>query len=315
MGTIVLTPGTIIIALLLLLLMVALYVIIGDANDIQRRNNKQKSESLLPTSNSDYNMSRSSSSSIPTNGGNSNNSNHHTNNSAMVRPTAPELLARRKRWFQFGDHRVGVEEHIAGRPLGTVVWDGAIVLAHLLCQNTGTISGGSWRGKRVLELGAGTGLVGIALAMHGADVELTDLPQLQQLMIDNIKLTYNRYVAINREERPTGVCGQLSAHILQWGVHYPRHYTPTKTTTEISTLSSAPALVYDGSLETSNGRSFDVIVGADVLYVDEAIFVALLSTLRAFATDHTIIYLSGARRHQFEQHYLVWYLFLSSNIH
>ena len=51
---------------------------------------------------------------------------------------------------------------------GGVLWEAAIVLADYVGRS------GDWQGKRVLELGAGTGLVAIALAMQGAEVCATD---------------------------------------------------------------------------------------------------------------------------------------------
>jgi len=54
---------------------------------------------------------------------------------------------------------------------GGVLWESAIVLADYVGRNAEIFG---WAGKRVLELGAGTGLVAIALAWEGADVCATD---------------------------------------------------------------------------------------------------------------------------------------------
>eukprot|EP00931_Biecheleriopsis_adriatica_P089776 TRINITY_DN63858_c0_g1_i1.p1 TRINITY_DN63858_c0_g1~~TRINITY_DN63858_c0_g1_i1.p1 ORF type:complete len:437 (-),score=91.99 TRINITY_DN63858_c0_g1_i1:86-1396(-) len=86
----------------------------------------------------------------------------------------PVLLATRSvRMFGGRDvvirqHQRRVEERIG---TGGVVWEAAIVLADYVGRNAEAFS---WKGKRVLELGAGTGLVAIALALEGADVCATD---------------------------------------------------------------------------------------------------------------------------------------------
>lgn len=43
-------------------------------------------------------------------------------------------------------------------------------------------------GRRVLELGAGTGALGIAVAALGGDVVLTDLPDVVPLTRQNVQL-------------------------------------------------------------------------------------------------------------------------------
>lgn len=57
------------------------------------------------------------------------------------------------------------------RPYGIVLWPAAIALAHALASR-------ALAGKRVLELGAGTGLPGIVAASLGAHVVQTDRQQL-----------------------------------------------------------------------------------------------------------------------------------------
>lgn len=65
-------------------------------------------------------------------------------------------------------HQRRKEENVG---TGGVLWEAAIVLADYVCRRSDDFL---WPGKRVLELGAGTGLVAIALAIEGAEVCATD---------------------------------------------------------------------------------------------------------------------------------------------
>ncbi|XP_055719196.1 protein-lysine methyltransferase METTL21D isoform X2 [Salvelinus fontinalis] len=74
--------------------------------------------------------------------------------------------------------------------VGCVVWDAAIVLSKYLetkplydpCSGVNM-----WASKNILELGAGTGVVGLMAASLGAQVTVTDLEDLQSLLQVNIQ--------------------------------------------------------------------------------------------------------------------------------
>lgn len=66
---------------------------------------------------------------------------------------------------------------------GLYVWPSSIALAEYVWQNKG-----SYRGKKVLELGAGTGLPGVVAAKAGALVTLTDRADLVEVL-DNMNQT------------------------------------------------------------------------------------------------------------------------------
>ena len=94
--------------------------------------------------------------------------------------SAPLLLMGRQFPFHFstGDFTIGGksivihEEYNAGKGTGLTVWDGAIVLAKWL----ETLQPG-WFSLPLLELGCGTGVVGLAaVAMGATNVVLSDLP-------------------------------------------------------------------------------------------------------------------------------------------
>ncbi|XP_077123447.1 protein N-lysine methyltransferase METTL21D [Ranitomeya variabilis] len=88
--------------------------------------------------------------------------------------------------------------------VGCVVWDAAIVLSKFM-ERRESAEPGLFTGKAAVELGSGTGIVGIMAATLGADVTVTDLEDLQDLMIMNIK----RNSAL--------ITGSCQAKVLKWG--------------------------------------------------------------------------------------------------
>lgn len=71
--------------------------------------------------------------------------------------------------------------------LGLTVWDASIVLAAWADRNArkGELSRARVSGKRVVDLGSGAGVAGLALALLGADVILTDVAPVLPLLRTN----------------------------------------------------------------------------------------------------------------------------------
>ncbi|XP_075699442.1 protein N-lysine methyltransferase METTL21D isoform X2 [Rhinoderma darwinii] len=88
--------------------------------------------------------------------------------------------------------------------VGCVVWDAAIVLSKFL-ERRQCAEPGLYAGRSVVELGSGTGIVGIMAATLGADVTVTDLEDLQDLMKKNI------------DSNSTLITGSCQAKVLKWG--------------------------------------------------------------------------------------------------
>lgn len=72
---------------------------------------------------------------------------------------------------------------------GGLVWPSTFFLAEHLRKKM------SFKGVRMAELGAGTGLLGIWLATQGAHVVLTDLAELVPLLTENVRLNISRIKA------------------------------------------------------------------------------------------------------------------------
>ncbi|XP_010896230.1 protein-lysine methyltransferase METTL21D [Esox lucius] len=93
--------------------------------------------------------------------------------------------------------------------VGCVVWDAAIVLSKYLETKTFVDPGSGvnmWANRNVLELGAGTGVVGLMAACLGAQVTVTDLEDLQTLLEVNIE-----------DNRALISSGSITAKVLKWG--------------------------------------------------------------------------------------------------
>merc|ERR1711971_446903 len=95
-----------------------------------------------------------------------------------------ELFCRE---IELSDDEDGLVVRVAQGPegdTGVVVWDAAIVLAKFLQTVQAQL-----KGRSVIELGSGTGAVGLSAAALGAPpVLLTDLSALQKLIQHNISL-------------------------------------------------------------------------------------------------------------------------------
>lgn len=118
------------------------------------------------------------------------------------------------------------------RNLGTTVWDASIVLAKYFEKNSrrGDLSKVRIKGKSAVELGAGMGLGGMAFALMGANVVLTDITEpVLELLRQNV--SYNLSKAALRlrcEKQAAEEVGELSVRELDWAQveHYDRVNPP-----------------------------------------------------------------------------------------
>uniref|UniRef100_A0A1D1ZWE0 Protein N-lysine methyltransferase METTL21A n=1 Tax=Auxenochlorella protothecoides TaxID=3075 RepID=A0A1D1ZWE0_AUXPR len=141
--------------------------------------------------------------------------------------------------------------------LGTTVWDASIVLAKFLEKNARK---GEWstvrvKGKRCLELGAGMGLAGAAMALMGAHVTFTDLESVLPLLRQNV------------QNNLTPSALRLSG--------------ADAAAARVGTASVAPLDWADAAAYASLGPPFPFLLAADCIYAEGAVphFLATLLAL------------------------------------
>ena len=150
------------------------------------------------------------------------------------------------------DQLSGTDEYYYGWT-GARVWEASLIFAQI-ADARGRLF---WQDRRVVELGCGCGLGGIAVAALGADVVLTDI--VTQQAQRNVTQTFRSHT-----EAP-------SVRRLRWG----------DSGADLS-------LVADGG-------SFDAVIATDVLY-NEASWPALLSTISALSRPGTEVMVVSVRR-------------------
>ena len=131
------------------------------------------------------------------------------------------------------------------------LWPTSLILSRFLCDHPEYVVG-----KRVVELGSGSGAVGIVCSMLGAAcVTLTDVPDALPL------------ITRNAERNPPPANTHVQVLPCTWGER-----------TQIEAVLGATS--YPGSLEGSRG--YDVILCCEVVYQQNAeVLTALAQTQRA----------------------------------
>lgn len=119
----------------------------------------------------------------------------------------------------------------------TTVWDAGLILAHYLAGGRGGGWASKLKGLQVIDLGAGTGIVGLTAAACGADVLLTDLGECLDILQLNAETNAATLAALG--------AGRVEVMPLRWG----------------DKLAAQRCRDFAG-----NGRGFDVVLCGDCMY-------------------------------------------------
>ncbi|KAM9305271.1 protein N-lysine methyltransferase METTL21A [Gastrophryne carolinensis] len=159
--------------------------------------------------------------------------------------------------YTFANHTIQIKQDWKELGVAAVVWDAAVVLCMYL-----EAGGINLQERSVIELGAGTGLVGIVAALLGGEVTITDREVALNFLKANVQ-----------DNLPEEILRRVSVKALTWG----------------------------RGLEDFS--AYDVIVGADIIYLEET-FQDLFKTLLHLSTENTVILLSCKLRYQRDHHFL-----------
>ncbi|XP_051913727.1 protein N-lysine methyltransferase METTL21A [Hippocampus zosterae] len=161
--------------------------------------------------------------------------------------------------FHFASHEIVIAQDWRTLGVAAVVWDAAVVLCMYL--ELGHVD---LKGKVSIELGAGTGLVGIVAALLGAKVTITDRRCALDFLSNNVK--YNL---------PSDLWESVAVSELSWGEgldHFP-------------------------------AGGFDLVLGADIVYLEDT-FVPLIQTLQHLCADATVVLLACRIRYERDTNFL-----------
>ncbi|CAN8219026.1 unnamed protein product [Coccothraustes coccothraustes] len=161
--------------------------------------------------------------------------------------------------FHFARRTIRLQQDWRRLGVAAVVWDAAVVLCAYL-----EMEGIDLRDRSVIELGAGTGLLGIVVTLLGARVTLTDRAAALELLESNVQAN------LPPELRPRAVVKELT-----WGK----------------------------DLDNFPPGAFDLILGADIVYLEET-FAELLRTLEHLCSERAAILLSCRIRYERDLEFL-----------
>lgn len=157
------------------------------------------------------------------------------------------------------------EGSVTAHGIHSTVWEAGFVLQEYLQQLAlRTAPRSLLQGKRVLEIGAGTGLVGLVCSILGAHVTMTDLPVALPLLHKNVESVSAQLASLGREMTgPTIRPLDWTVPISEQGIHV---------------------------------GDFDLVIGADVIYNPE-LFPHLARTIRGIlASPRQTLWLANRLR-------------------
>ncbi|XP_029302922.1 protein N-lysine methyltransferase METTL21A [Cottoperca gobio] len=161
--------------------------------------------------------------------------------------------------FRFANRDLRLAQDWKKLGVAAVVWDAAVVMCIYLEMGKVEL-----KEKEVIELGAGTGLVGIVAALLGAKVTITDRQPALDFLSANVKAN------LPSDSHESVVVSELT-----WGE----------------------------GLERYPAGGFELVLGADIVYLEDT-FVSLLETLEHLCSDTSVVLLACKIRYKRDTNFL-----------
>ncbi|ORX81589.1 S-adenosyl-L-methionine-dependent methyltransferase [Anaeromyces robustus] len=150
---------------------------------------------------------------------------------------------------------------------GNLVWDGAYILSKYLYRLR-------LKNKKCIELGCGTGLVGITAWTYGADITLTDIEEVIPLVKENVSVNVDKVLSDKTSDNNL----ELS-----------------KDNIRIKTLNW-------GSENCKDLDKYDIVFGSEILYYSKS-HKALIETLQQICNENTLCVFIYKTRNLGEEHF------------
>ncbi|GCB64858.1 EEF1A lysine methyltransferase 3-like [Scyliorhinus torazame] len=123
-------------------------------------------------------------------------------NKYSTNSNAKEEISKLESRYQFCGHALKITRDFSNNlGISAIIWEAGLVLCRYFEQEKISFSG-----KKVIELGSGTGIVGILAVLLGGDVTLTD----QSMVLDQIKFNVTNNI-------PGPIQQQAKVAALVWG--------------------------------------------------------------------------------------------------
>ncbi|NWU49444.1 MT21A methyltransferase, partial [Dromas ardeola] len=176
--------------------------------------------------------------------------------------------------YRFAGSTIRLRQDWRRLGVAAVVWDAAVVLCAYL-----EIGGIDLRDRSVIELGAGTGLLGIVATLLG-----------KSFFVSLFKAIYKCSAHVTITDRAAAL------EFLESNVQ-------TNLPSELRPRAVVKELTWGKDLDNFLPGAFDFILGADIVYLEET-FAELLQTLEHLCSEQTVILLSCRIRYERDHKFL-----------